>query len=159
MRRFPGQATGETIGNFWGAGVVRADGYDQTVGLSDEENRYPFTGYKEILARIYQIVLAKGKSTILATYSLHHLTDEGKIALIQSLSKLLKKDGMLLIGDVAFADRAVLVRCQKEAGEEWDDDWKNLKDAIKKHNAKKKKSTINNETNTDIMTIINEERK
>ena len=32
-----------------------ADGYDQTVGLSDEENSYPFAGYKEILARIYRI--------------------------------------------------------------------------------------------------------
>ena len=26
-----------------------ADGYDLAVGLSDEENTYPFAGYKEIL--------------------------------------------------------------------------------------------------------------
>lgn len=147
-----------------------ADGYDKTVGLSDEENSYPFAGYKEILARIYQIVLTKGKSTVLdigfgtgtltqklyeqgcevwgqdfsnrmielasakmpsahlfqgdfsqglvepllqnsydfiiATYSLHHLTDEGKITFIQSLTDLLKRDGIILIGDVAFANRA-----------------------------------------------------
>lgn len=163
-----------------------ADGYDKTVGLSDEDNSYPFAGYKEILARIYQIVLAKGKSTVLdigfgtgmltqklyeqgceiwgqdfssrmidlasakmpnahlflgdfsqglvepllqnsydfiiATYSLHHLTDDGKVTLIRSLSDLLKEDGIILIGDVAFASRTDLVRCQKEAGEEWDDD-------------------------------------
>ncbi len=163
-----------------------ADGYDKTVGLSDEENSYPFAGYKEILARIYQIVLEKGKSTILdigfgtgtltqklyeqgcevwgqdfssrmidlasakmpnahlfqgdfsqglvepllknsydfiiATYSLHHLTDDGKITFIQSLMDLLKVDGIILIGDVAFANRADLERCQEEVGEEWDDD-------------------------------------
>ena len=29
-----------------------ADGYDKTVGVSDEENSYPFAGYREILGRI-----------------------------------------------------------------------------------------------------------
>lgn len=163
-----------------------ADGYDQTVGLSDEENSYPFAGYKEILARIYRIVMEKGKSTVLdigfgtgtltqklyeqgcevwgqdfsdrmidlasakmpnshlfqgdfslglaepllqrsydfiiATYSLHHLTDEQKITFLQSLTDLLKADGLILIGDVAFTNRADLVSCQKKAGEEWDDE-------------------------------------
>lgn len=163
-----------------------ADGYDKAAGLSDEENSYPFAGYKEILARIYQIILAKGKATILdigfgtgtltqklyeqgcevwgqdfssrmielasakmpnahlfqgdfskglvepllqnsydfiiATYSLHHLADDDKITLIQSLTDLLKEDGIIHIGDVAFANRADLVSCQKAAGEEWDDD-------------------------------------
>lgn len=160
-----------------------ADGYDKTVGLSDEENSYPFAGYKEILARIYQIVMEKGASAVLdigfgtgtltrklyeqgcevwgqdfsdrmiqlagakmpdahlfqgdfsqglaepllqnsydfiiATYSLHHLTDERKITFIQSLTDLLKPDGLILIGDVAFASRADLVSCQEKAGEEW----------------------------------------
>ena len=26
-----------------------ADGYDKTVGISDEENTYPFAGYKKVL--------------------------------------------------------------------------------------------------------------
>ena len=26
-----------------------ADGYDKTVGVSDEENAYPFAGYKDVL--------------------------------------------------------------------------------------------------------------
>ena len=163
-----------------------ADGYDKTVGLSDEENSYPFAGYKEILSKIYQIVLAKGKAKILdigfgtgtlttklyeqgcevwgqdfsgrmielasaqmpgahlfqgdfsqglakpllqnsydfiiATYSLHHLTDDSKINMIRSMKKLLKEDGIILIGDVAFANREDLERCSKEAGEEWDDE-------------------------------------
>jgi len=163
-----------------------ADGYDQAVGLSDEENSYPFAGYKEVLNRIYQIILAKGRPVVLdlgfgtgtltqklwargceiwgqdfsqrmmelarakmpdahlfqgdfsqglaepllensydfivATYSLHHLTDDGKITLLRSLRSLLKEDGVILIGDVAFGDRAALERCREKAGEEWDED-------------------------------------
>ncbi len=162
------------------------DGYDKAVGLSDEENSYPFAGYKEILNRIYKIILAKGRSTVLdigfgtgmltqklyeqgceiwgqdfskrmmelasakmpnahlfegdfsqglaepllrnsydfivATYSLHHLTDDRKITLLRSLTELLKENGVILIGDVAFASRAALERCQSQAGEEWDED-------------------------------------
>ena len=163
-----------------------ADGYDKTVGLSDEENSYPFAGYKAILSKIYQIVLTKEKAKILdigfgtgtltaklyeqgcevwgqdfsgrmielagakmpgahlfqgdfsqglaepllqnsydfiiATYSLHHLTDDGKIKLIRSMTELLREDGVILIGDVAFANREELGRCSREAGEEWDDE-------------------------------------
>lgn len=163
-----------------------ADGYDKAVGLSDEENSYPFAGYKEILNRIYKTILAKGRSTVLdigfgtgmltqklyeqgceiwgqdfskrmmelasakmpnahlfegdfsqglaepllrnsydfivATYSLHHLTDDRKITLLRSLTELLKENGVILIGDVAFASRAALERCQSQAGEEWDED-------------------------------------
>lgn len=163
-----------------------ADGYDKTVGLSDEENSYPFAGYKEILAKIYQIILNKGQSKVLdigfgtgtlttklyeqgceiwgldfssrmielasakmpnahlfqgdfsqglveplpqnsydfiiATYSLHHLTDDSKASFIQSLTDLLNEDGMILIGDVAFATRTDLMRCRSEAGGEWDDE-------------------------------------
>ncbi len=163
-----------------------ADGYDKTVGLSDEDNSYPFAGYKEILAKIYQIILNKGQSKVLdigfgtgtlttklyeqgceiwgldfssrmielasakmpnahlfqgdfsqglvepllrntydfiiATYSLHHLTDDNKASFVRSLTDLLNEDGMILIGDVAFATRANLMRCRNEAGEEWDDE-------------------------------------
>ncbi len=163
-----------------------ADGYDKAVGLSDEENSYPFAGYQEILNRIYKIILGKGRPTVLdigfgtgtltqklyekgcdiwgqdfskrmielamakmpnahlfegdfsqglaqpllrnsydfivATYSLHHLTDDRKMTLIRACTDLLREDGMILIGDVAFANRAALERCQRKAGEEWDED-------------------------------------
>ena len=29
-----------------------ADGYDKTVGISDEENTYPFAGYRKVLGFI-----------------------------------------------------------------------------------------------------------
>lgn len=32
-----------------------ADGYDKSVGLSDEANTYPFAGYKKVLAAIFRL--------------------------------------------------------------------------------------------------------
>ena len=34
-----------------------ADGYDKTVGISDEENTYPFAGYKKVLGFIFQTIM------------------------------------------------------------------------------------------------------
>lgn len=163
-----------------------ADGYDKTVGLSDEENSYPFAGYKEVLARIYRTILTKEKASVLdigfgtgtltqklyeqgceiwgqdfssrmielasakmpeahlfqgdfskglvepllrntydfviATYSLHHLTDDEKISFMRSMVDLLREGGVLLIGDVAFGGREDLESCREEAGDEWDDE-------------------------------------
>lgn len=42
-----------------------ADGYDQTVELSEERNEYPFAGYKEILNNIYQEIMQHPESSIL----------------------------------------------------------------------------------------------
>lgn len=163
-----------------------ADGYDKAVGISDEEQTYPFAGYKGVLARIYQIVMSRQGATILdigfgtgtlttklyghgyeiwgqdfshrmielaspkmpnahlfqgdfskglvdpllhnsydfiiATYSLHHLDDTSKINFIQSLLGLLRQDGVILIGDVAFKNRQDLEKCRKKANDEWDDE-------------------------------------
>ena len=163
-----------------------ADGYDKTVGVSDEENSYPFAGYREILGRIFKTIMEKPKAVVLdigfgtgtlttklyengctvygqdfsarmielasakmpgahlyqadfskglaeplqqhnydfivATYSLHHLTDDQKVAFLQSLRKHLNSNGMILIGDVAFETRAQLEKRQQEVGNEWDDE-------------------------------------
>ena len=163
-----------------------ADGYDESVGITEEENKYPFAGYKEVLSEIYGIVAAVPGAAVLdlgfgtgvltkklyergceicgqdfsermielaragmpearlyagdfsqglaeplraarydfivATYSLHHLTDERKRVLAGELLGLLREGGRLLIGDVAFENRAALEACRAEAGEEWDDE-------------------------------------
>ena len=36
-----------------------ADGYDAAVGLSEEENSYPFAGYKDVLGGIFKEVMTK----------------------------------------------------------------------------------------------------
>ena len=163
-----------------------ANGYDKTVGISDEENSYPFAGYKKILGLIFQsimetphedvldigfgtgtltaklyehgctvygqdfssrmIELASAKMPgahlypgdfskglvkpladrrydyIVATYSLHHLTDPQKVTFLSELRGRLKENGKILIGDVAFETREELNQCRKQTGNEWDED-------------------------------------
>lgn len=42
-----------------------ADGYDKSVGLSDEANTYPFAGYKRVLAAIFQAVMQTPSASVL----------------------------------------------------------------------------------------------
>ena len=42
-----------------------ADGYDKAVGISDEDNTYPFAGYKEVLGRVFRAVMEKPGATVL----------------------------------------------------------------------------------------------
>lgn len=42
-----------------------ADRYDKSVGLSEEENSYPFAGYKKILGTIYKTIMKKQNPVVL----------------------------------------------------------------------------------------------
>ncbi len=42
-----------------------ADGYDRAVGVSDEENSYPFAGYKNVLNGIFQTIMQRPGATVL----------------------------------------------------------------------------------------------
>ena len=42
-----------------------ADGYDRSVGLSDDNGEYPFAGYREVLGLIYSRVLQMGAGRVL----------------------------------------------------------------------------------------------
>lgn len=57
---------------------------------------------------------------IIATYALHHLTDEQKVAFFQELLPLLQDNSCIYVGDVAFATRAQLEQCKAQAGDDWD---------------------------------------
>lgn len=59
---------------------------------------------------------------IVATYSLHHLTNEQKIVFIYILQDYLKKSGKILIGDVAFENHEDLEQCHRAANADWDDE-------------------------------------
>ncbi len=59
---------------------------------------------------------------IIATYSLHHLTDAQKIDFLKELLPLLNQGGCIYIGDVAFATRLELEKCREQVGDEWDQD-------------------------------------
>ena len=76
---------------------------DFSVGLADElvQNRY---------------------DAIIATHSLHHLTDMQKIDFLNMLITLLNDEGCIYIGDVAFKTRKDMELCKMQMGNEWDDD-------------------------------------
>ena len=59
---------------------------------------------------------------IMATYSLHHLTDGEKTAFLRELRGRLRPGGEILVGDVAFETRAELEACRAGAGEAWDEE-------------------------------------
>ena len=163
-----------------------ADGYDKTVGISDEESTYPFSGYKEVLGFIFKAIMETTNAVVLdigfgtgtlttklyeqgcsiygqdfsarmialasekmpnahlyqgdfskglveplqnrhydyivATYSLHHLTDAQKSVFLTELRDHLKENGKIMIGDVAFETRKDLERCRLAAGGAWDDE-------------------------------------
>ncbi len=163
-----------------------ADGYDKTVGITDEENRYPFAGYKNVFNSIFQTIMQRPNATVLdigfgtgtltaklyehgcsvygqdfstkmielaakkmpaahlyqgdftrglveplreqsydfivATYSLHHMNDEQKVAFLHNLQGCLNDNGKILIGDVAFETREELNQSRQAARNEWDDD-------------------------------------
>lgn len=74
---------------------------------------------------------------IVATYSLHHLSDTQKVVFLKDLLPLLNKGGVIYIGDVAFRTRSELENCKKQAGDEWDNDeiyfvYEELKSALPK---------------------------
>ena len=67
-------------------------------------------------------LLQQKYDAIIATYSLHHLTDLQKVDFLKSLLGLLNEGGCIYIGDVAFESREALQKCMDAAGDEWDDD-------------------------------------
>ena len=163
-----------------------ADGYDEYVGVSEEDNTYPFAGYKKILSSIYEVIMKKSNAVVLdigfgtatlttrlyengcviygqdfssrmielasekmpgahlyqgdfsqglveelkqesydfivATYSIHHLTDDQKIMFLRKLLDHLRDGGKILIGDVAFKSRDELEVCKEDCGDAWDED-------------------------------------
>lgn len=161
-----------------------SNNYDQTVQLSEENNQYPFAGYKEILNMIYNEVMQKEQSKVLdigfgtavltsklydnshqvdgidfscemiqiakskmpeaslmewditngipkslsrnqydsivSTYTLHHLKDTEKVDFIKNLLQMLKEDGKIFIGDIAFQTREKLESCKNSSIDYWD---------------------------------------
>ena len=90
-----------------------ADGYDKTVGISDEENIYPFAGYKKVLGLIFQSIMGNILSSSPDRCK--------KIAFLFELRNYLKENGKIIIEDVAFETRKDLEKCKLSVGNAWDD--------------------------------------
>lgn len=58
---------------------------------------------------------------IYAAYSLHHLPDDRKYALLERLKAMLNPEGVIVVGDVSFPDRAGLEAVREAYEDDWDD--------------------------------------
>ena len=67
-------------------------------------------------------LMTRNYDFIVATYSLHHLTDEQKVSFLRVLHDHLNPGGQILIGDVAFETRSQLEQCRMDVGDEWDEE-------------------------------------
>ena len=83
-------------------------------------NAYLYQG--DFTQGLVEPLQAQNYDFIVATYSLHHLTDEQKVCFLRMLRDHLNPGGQVLIGDVAFENRSQLEQCRKDVGDEWDDD-------------------------------------
>lgn len=100
-------------------------------GQDFSEKMIELAQYKMPNAKLFKGDFSKGLAeplrqqkydAIVATYSLHHLTDEEKVHFINGLLTLLSDNGRIYIGDVAFQNRNLLNECMVDAGNEWDSD-------------------------------------
>lgn len=105
-----------------GCSIYGQDFSTRMIALASEKMPY---------AHLYQGDFSKGLvdplrdrryDYIVATYSLHHLTDTQKRVFLSELRDHLKENGKIIIGDVAFETRKDLERCRLAAGGAWDDD-------------------------------------
>ena len=70
---------------------------------------------------------------IISTYALHHITDDEKLRLISDLLMLLGNDGVLLIGDIGFANLEEMKKCKETFNDEWDNEFYFVLSEFKTH--------------------------
>ena len=112
-----------------------ADGYDITVGISEEENTYPFAGYRDVLGNIFHAIMEKPNATVLdigfGTGTLTtKLYEHGCSIYGQDFSSGMielasgKMPGSHLYqGDFTKGlVEPLRNQCRQEAGDEWDDE-------------------------------------
>lgn len=67
-------------------------------------------------------LMGRQYDSIIATYSLHHLSDAQKVRFFRDLLGLLAPNGCIYVGDVAFRTREELEACRRRMAEKWDED-------------------------------------
>ena len=70
---------------------------------------------------LVEALAAQKYDCIVATYTLHHLTDPEKVDFLRTLLFKLRPGGRIYIGDVAFETRSALEACREKSGDIWDD--------------------------------------
>lgn len=105
-----------------GCEIFGQDFSERMIALAQEKMANANLYQGDFSIGLAQPLMQQKYDAIIATYSLHHLTDAQKVDFIRQLIALLDEGGCLYIGDVAFKTRAELDACREKTGEEWDED-------------------------------------
>ena len=118
----------------FGTGTLTTRLYEQgcqVYGQDFSERMITLAQQKMPGAQLYQGDFSQGLAmplteqrydAIIATYSLHHLTDRQKVDFLHSILPLLNEGGCIYIGDVAFETRSQMDQCRNANITDWDDD-------------------------------------
>ena len=105
-----------------GCSIYGQDFSARMIALASEKMPYAHLYQEDFSKGLVEPLRDRRYDYIVATYSLHHLTDTQKRAFLSELRDHLKENGKIIIGDVAFETRKDLERCRLAAGDAWDDD-------------------------------------
>lgn len=105
-----------------GCSIYGQDFSARMIALASEKMPYAHLYQEDFSKGLVEPLRDRRYDYIVATYSLHHLTDTQKRVFLSELRDHLKENGKIIIGDVAFETRKDLERCRLAAGSSWDDD-------------------------------------
>lgn len=105
-----------------GCSIYGQDFSTRMIALASEKMPYAHLYQGDFSKGLVEPLRDRRYDYIVATYSLHHLTDTQKRVFLSELRDHLKENGKIIIGDVAFETRKDLERCRLAAGDAWDDD-------------------------------------
>lgn len=105
-----------------GCSIYGQDFSTRMIALASEKMPYAHLYQGDFSKGLVEPLRDRRYDYIVATYSLHHLTDTQKRVFLSELRNHLKENGKIIIGDVAFETRKDLERCRLAAEDAWDDD-------------------------------------
>ena len=105
-----------------GCSIYGQDFSARMIALASEKMPYAHLYQGDFSKGLVEPLRDRRYDYIVATYSLHHLTDTQKRVFLSELRDHLKENGKIIIGDVAFETRKDLQRCRLAAASAWDDD-------------------------------------
>lgn len=105
-----------------GCSIYGQDFSTRMIALASEKMPYAHLYQGDFSKGLVEPLRDRRYDYIVATYSLHHLTDTQKRVFLSELRDHLKENGKIIIGDVAFETRKDLERCRLAAEDAWDDD-------------------------------------
>ena len=105
-----------------GCSIYGQDFSARMIALASEKMPYAHLYQGDFSKGLVEPLRDRRYDYIVATYSLHHLTDTQKRVFLSELRDHLKENGKIIIGDVAFETRKDLEQCKLKAGDTWDND-------------------------------------